>query len=54
MVKVDIPVVVRLDGTNSKEAARILQDANISNIITATDLEDGAKKAVKAAKGELK
>ncbi len=54
MVKVDIPVVVRLDGTNSKEAAEILRDANISNIITASDLEDGARKAVKAAKGELK
>jgi succinyl-CoA synthetase beta subunit len=53
MVNVDVPVVVRLDGTNAKEAAEILKEANISNIITASDLEDGAKKAVAAAKGEL-
>ena len=52
-VEVNVPVVVRLDGTNAKEAAEILQNANIKNIIPATDLADGAKKAVAAAKGEL-
>ena len=51
MVDVDVPVVVRLDGTNAAEAAVILENANIDNIITATDLGDGAKKAVAAAKG---
>ncbi len=50
-VDVNVPVVVRLDGTNAAEAAEILNNANISNIITATDLADGAKKAVEAAKG---
>ncbi len=50
-VNVNVPVVVRLDGTNAEEAAVILEKANISNIITATDLADGAKKAVEAAKG---
>ncbi len=53
LVDVHVPVVVRLDGTNAKEAAEILKNANISNVITATDLGDGAKKAVAAAKGEL-
>lgn len=53
LVNVDVPVIVRLDGTNAKEAAEILKEANISNIISAIDLEDGAKKAVAAAKGEL-
>lgn len=53
MVDVQVPVVVRLDGTNSKEAAEILRNAGISNIITAVDLGDGAKKAVAAAKGSL-
>jgi succinyl-CoA synthetase beta subunit len=43
---------VRLDGTNAKEAADILNNAGISNIIAATDLADGARKAVAAAKGE--
>lgn len=50
MVDVHVPVVVRLDGTNADEAAQILENANISNIITATDLADGAAKAVEAAK----
>ncbi len=52
-VDVHVPVVVRLDGTNAPEAAEILKNADIPNIITAKDLEDGAKKAVAAAKGEL-
>ncbi|WP_456471128.1 ADP-forming succinate--CoA ligase subunit beta [Caminibacter sp.] len=52
-VEVNVPVIVRLDGTNAEEAAEILRNANIKNIIPATDLKDGAQKAVKAAKGEL-
>ncbi len=52
LTNVSVPVVVRLDGTNAKEAAEILKNANIDNIITASDLADGAKKAVAAAKGE--
>jgi succinyl-CoA synthetase beta subunit len=51
IVDVNVPVVVRLDGTNAKEAAEILKNANISNIITAKDLGDGATKAVEAARG---
>ena len=52
-VNVSVPVVVRLDGTNAPEAAEILKNANIANVIPADDLADGAKKAVAAAKGEL-
>ncbi|WP_331775965.1 ADP-forming succinate--CoA ligase subunit beta [Sulfurospirillum sp. 1612] len=52
MVDVHVPVIVRLDGTNAPEAAEILRNAKISNVIAATDLGDGAAKAVKAAKGE--
>jgi len=52
-VDVGVPVVVRLDGTNAAEAAEILKNANIDNVIAADDLGDGAKKAVAAAKGEL-
>lgn len=51
LVDVNVPVIVRLDGTNALEAAEILRNANINNIITATDLADGAQKAVAAAKG---
>ena len=53
MVNVNVPVIVRLDGTNAPEAAEILKNANIPNVIAADDLADGAAKAVKAAKGEL-
>lgn len=50
-IDVKVPLVVRLDGTNYKEAAEILKTANIKNIITATDLADGAEKVVKTARG---
>jgi succinyl-CoA synthetase beta subunit len=49
IAKVDIPIVVRLEGTNSKEAKEMLKEANISNIFTADSLLDGAKKSVKYA-----
>ncbi len=51
MVDVKVPVIVRLDGTNAKEAAEILKNAKIENIIPAKDLADGARKAVEAARG---
>jgi len=50
LVDVHVPVIVRLDGTNAAEAAEILKNANIANVIAATDLADGAAKAVAAAK----
>ncbi len=53
IVDVHVPVIVRLDGTNAAEAAVILKNAGIANVIVATDLGDGARKAVAAAKGEL-
>ena len=49
---VNVPVVVRLDGTNAPEASEILKNANIENLIVASDLGDGAAKSVAAAKGE--
>jgi succinyl-CoA synthetase beta subunit len=52
ITNVNVPVIVRLDGTNAIEAAEILNNAGISNIVAATDLSDGAKLAVAAAKGE--
>jgi len=48
---VNVPVIVRLDGTNAPEASQILKKANISNLIVGDDLADGAAKAVAAAKG---
>ena len=45
-VKPDIPMVVRLVGTNEEEGRRILADAQL---LTATSLADAAEKAVQAA-----
>jgi succinyl-CoA synthetase beta subunit len=50
ITKVDVPVVVRLDGTNAEEAKIILQNSKIENIIAAENLVDGARKVVKASK----
>lgn len=49
IIKTETPIVVRLDGTNAKEAAEILSKAAIKNLIVADSFADGAKKAVKAA-----
>ncbi len=46
---VNVPVIVRLDGTNAPEASEILKNANIANLIVGDDLGDGARKAVEAA-----
>lgn len=48
-VKPNIPMVVRLVGTNAEEGRKLLSDANM---ITAETLADAAKKAVAAAKSE--
>ncbi|MDR2790610.1 MAG: ADP-forming succinate--CoA ligase subunit beta [Campylobacteraceae bacterium] len=50
ITRVNVPIIVRLDGTNADEAKEILKNGNIKNIISASDLSEGAKKAVKAAK----
>jgi succinyl-CoA synthetase beta subunit len=52
-IEVKLPLIVRLDGTNAPEAAELLQKVNIKNIITASNLGDGAKKAVAAAGGKI-
>ena len=44
--KINIPLVVRLAGTNSKEGKRILDESGLK-IISASDLGDAAKKIVK-------
>ena len=44
--KIDIPLVVRLAGTNSEEGKKILNESGLK-IISANDLGDAAKKIVK-------
>jgi len=43
-----VPVVVRLEGTNSQEAKKILSESGL-DIISANDMKDAAKKVVDAA-----
>ncbi len=49
-VGINIPVVVRLEGTNVERGRELLKSSNLS-IIPASDLADGAQKAVAAANG---
>jgi succinyl-CoA synthetase beta subunit len=48
-IEVNVPVVVRLAGTNAEQAAEMLNDAPL-DFIVAENLKDGAEKVVKAAK----
>lgn len=47
---VKIPIVVRLEGTNVDLGREIIRKSGLS-IIAATDMADGARKAIQAAKG---
>lgn len=46
-VKLEIPLIVRLEGTNVELGKEILSNSGI-DLITADDLDDAAKKAVGA------
>ena len=48
-VKLKVPLVVRLAGTNFEEGKKILQESGLK-ILSATDLDDAAKKVVGAIK----
>ena len=50
-VGVTIPVIARLEGTNVDQGKAILAQSDVE-IISADDLEDGAKKAVAALEGQ--
>src|SRR5437588_380963 len=47
-VKLSVPLVVRLEGTNVEEGRKLLKESGLA-LITANDLADAAEKAVKAA-----
>jgi succinyl-CoA synthetase beta subunit len=47
-IGLEVPVVVRMEGTNVEQGRKILADSKL-DIITASDMRDGAQKAVKAA-----
>jgi succinyl-CoA synthetase beta subunit len=45
----ELPIVVRLDGTNAEEGRRILADAALPNLSTEATMLDGARRAVELA-----
>ena len=50
-VKLSVPLVVRLEGTNVEQGKQLLRESGLS-LITASDLADAAQKAVAAAKSK--
>ena len=48
-IKLSVPLVVRLAGTNAELAKKILKESNLK-IIAANDLADAAKKIVEITK----
>jgi succinyl-CoA synthetase beta subunit len=49
-VKLSVPLIVRLEGTNVEQGKQLLKESRVA-LITADDLADAAQKAVKAAGG---
>ena len=49
-VGLQVPLVVRLEGTNVEEGKRIINESDV-DVIAADDLKDGAEKIVAAVKG---
>jgi succinyl-CoA synthetase beta subunit len=47
---INVPVVIRMEGTNIEEGRRILAESGLE-LITATDLKDAARKVADIAKG---
>ena len=47
--KIEVPLVVRLAGTNFEQGKKILENSGLK-IISANDLSDAAKKVVEAIK----
>lgn len=52
-VRPNVPMVVRLQGTNAVEGRAIINEANLPRLIAASTLTEAAEKAVAAAKGEI-
>jgi len=50
-VKLPVPLVVRLEGTNVEAGKKIIAESGLP-VTTADDLADAAQKAVKAAEGK--
>jgi len=49
-VGLEVPLVVRLEGTNVEAGKKIINDSDL-NVIAADDLDDAAQKIVAAVQG---
>jgi succinyl-CoA synthetase beta subunit len=45
-MRLDLPIVVRLDGTNAEEGRSLLEQAGASNVFAEATMLDGARRAV--------
>ncbi|NDJ85931.1 MAG: ADP-forming succinate--CoA ligase subunit beta [Chloroflexi bacterium] len=52
-VPTDLPIVIRLAGTNQEEGLKIIQDAALPNMTGAKTLNEAAQKAVEAVRGVM-
>ena len=50
MIDLNVPIVVRLEGTNVEEGREILKNANVPGLIMAESMEQGAQKIVELVK----
>jgi succinyl-CoA synthetase beta subunit len=50
-IKLSVPLIVRLEGTNVEKGKQLLKESGVA-LIAADDLADAAQKAVAAAKGK--
>jgi succinyl-CoA synthetase beta subunit len=46
---IELPIVVRLDGTNAEEARRLLSESGAANVHPEATMLDGARRAVELA-----
>jgi succinyl-CoA synthetase beta subunit len=53
-IEIKVPLVVRLDGTNSEEGLGLLADADLPNLHVEKTMLGGAEKVVEIAKAEAK
>jgi len=50
-IKIDIPLVVRLEGTNAPQGLQILKETNFKNIEAISNLSDAIKRIIELSKG---
>ena len=52
-ISTDIPMIIRLAGTNQEEGLRLIEEANLQNVKSAKSLYEAAQKAVETVRGVL-